>query len=180
MDRTRLGRVADDPDEPPGYSVDAVYRAEAPRLSRYFRFRARCPDDAADLVQEVFVRFLRRTTARDLGNPAAYLHRIARNLLVDGGRRRACRPVIETRGEVHGVEAMPADQSYAIEASQMMDAYQRAVDALAPRTREVFLLHRVDELSYKEIAARLGISTRTVEWHIAEALVRVRRMLDEE
>jgi RNA polymerase sigma-70 factor (ECF subfamily) len=46
--------------------------------------------------------------------------------------------------------------------------------------REVFILHRLQELSYKEIAARLDISVRTVEWHIAEAIVRISRGLDEE
>ena len=46
--------------------------------------------------------------------------------------------------------------------------------------REVFLLHRVDGLSYKDIALQLGISVRTVEWHIAEAIVRIGRGLDRE
>ena len=73
-----------------------------------------------------------------------------------------------------------ADQAYSIEASQMMQTYERALATLPPRTRQVFLLHRVDELSYKQIAEQLGIGVRTVEWHVAEALVRIRRVLDGE
>jgi RNA polymerase sigma-70 factor (ECF subfamily) len=52
------------------------------------------------------------------------------------------------------------------------------VAGLPPRTREVFLMHRVEELGYKAIAARLGISVRTVEWHVAEAVARLARDLD--
>jgi RNA polymerase sigma-70 factor (ECF subfamily) len=62
----------------------------------------------------------------------------------------------------------------------MRRRYREAVDALPSRMREVFLLHRVDGVAYKEIAARLDISVRTVEWHIAEAIVRIGRGLDRE
>lgn len=61
-----------------------------------------------------------------------------------------------------------------------MRQYREALDALAPRTRQVFLLHRVHEKSYKDIAAELGISVRTVEWHIGQALLHITRALDHE
>lgn len=60
----------------------------------------------------------------------------------------------------------------------MREQYRASVDALPPRTREVFKLHRIDGLQYKEIAERLDISVRTVEWHIAEAIVRIGEALD--
>ena len=47
---------------------------------------------------------------------------------------------------------------------------RRASAKLDPRTREVFLLHRSEGLSYGEIAERLGISPEAVERHIADAL----------
>lgn len=47
---------------------------------------------------------------------------------------------------------------------------RRALAKLEPRTREVFLLHRLDGLTYGEIAERLGISAEAVERHIADAL----------
>ena len=161
--------------------IDAVYRAEAPRLSRYFRFRIGKGEDIGDLVQEAFLRFVRVEPDHKVENPAAYLHRIARNLLVDRSRR--CKTgcaIVDAPLDSEDEIGVPADQAYQLEASQLMESYQEAVDALPPRTREVFLLHRIDELSYKEIAARLDIGVRTVEWHIAEALFRIRRALDDE
>lgn len=44
-----------------------------------------------------------------------------------------------------------------------------ALDSLGPRTREIFLLHRLDGLKYREIAAQLDITVSAVEKHIAKA-----------
>jgi RNA polymerase sigma factor (sigma-70 family) len=43
------------------------------------------------------------------------------------------------------------------------------LESLGPRTREIFLLHRLDGLKYREIAAQLGITVSAVEKHIAKA-----------
>lgn len=157
----------------------ALYRREAPRLRRYFHARVGRSDEVGDLVQEAFTRLAGRRLPGPLKNPAAYLQRIARNLLVDRSRRHAAAPPFVDVGNDGLPEvAVAPDQGCDLEAEQMMTAYERAVEALPPRTREVFLLHRLGELSYQEIADRLAISPRTVEWHIAEALLRIRRALD--
>lgn len=57
------------------------------------------------------------------------------------------------------------------------DAYQCAFDALPPRTRQVFLLHRMDDLSYAEIAERLGISIEAVQEEMTNALRDICRMV---
>lgn len=160
--------------------INALYRREAPRLLRFFGRRTGAGVDTADLVQETFLRFMRGMPARTVEKPTAYLHRIARNLLFDRTRYRGRRGAFLTPLPIDDVSlSVPPTQSHLIEASQMMDSYRQAVEALPPRTRQVFLLHRVDELSYKAIAEQLGISVRTVEWHITEALMRIRRILDE-
>lgn len=60
----------------------------------------------------------------------------------------------------------------------MLALYEAAVDQLPPLTRLVFLLHRVDDLSYQQIADRLTITTRAVECCIAEALVMIGAFVD--
>jgi RNA polymerase sigma factor (sigma-70 family) len=161
--------------------IEAMFHSEALRLRRYFRVRIGQPDEAADLVQETFLRMVGSQRDRAIENPLAYLHRIARNLLFDRTRRLKARgPVRELPLDLGPEIAVPASQSYDMEAAQLMESYQRALDALPPRTREVFLLHRIDGFSYMEIASQLGISARTVEWHITEAIFRIRRKLDEE
>jgi hypothetical protein len=99
-----------------------IYAVEAPRLRRYFRSRLRSGDDASDLVQEAFARLV-GAMAKDIPQrPAAYLQRIARNLLFNRTRR------LENRlGRFHvsfddGYEhAMPPDQGDRLEVADVMD-----------------------------------------------------------
>jgi RNA polymerase sigma-70 factor (ECF subfamily) len=157
--------------------TDALYRREATRLARFFR--RRIAEEPQDLVHDAFVRLLTATTARPVPErPAAYLQRIARNLLVDCARRAAVRGKTVPLQPDNAALAYAPEQTHAIEVEDVRRQYRAAVDALPPRTREVFLLHRVDELTYRQIAERLGIGIRTVEWHIAEALVRIGESLE--
>lgn len=60
----------------------------------------------------------------------------------------------------------------------MLAVYEAAVAQLPPLTRVVFLLHRVDDLPYRQIADRLGIETRAVECGIAEAIMMIATFVD--
>lgn len=57
------------------------------------------------------------------------------------------------------------------EAHELIERIEKSLGAANPRTREVFLLHRFDGMSYSEIAEQLGISTKAVTNHIAKALL---------
>jgi RNA polymerase sigma-70 factor (ECF subfamily) len=159
--------------------LDVLYRDHAPKLRRRLRMRVGSMDEANDLVHDAFARLLGARALDELHEPAAFLNRIVRNLLIDRSRRQSARPPHVPLGS--GVEIPVApEQGADIAVDQMRRRYREIVDSLPPRMREVFVLHRVDGLSYKEIAARLDISVRTVEWHIAEAIVRIGRGLDSE
>ena len=161
--------------------VQQIYETEAPRLQRYFQTRLRSRDDACDLVQESFVRLVGCMARTSLPRPAAYLQRIARNLLLDRYKR------LETRllafhvpiGEDFEVAVAP-DQAARIEAEDVMRIYRRALEELPPRTREIFLAHRVDELTYREIGESMGISIPTVQYHVARALAHIDAALEQE
>ena len=156
--------------------IERLYRSEAPRLARRLRTRLSSAEEARDIVHDAFARLLGSRCAGSLREPEAFLNRVLRNLLIDRGRRRATRPVqVELNPECLRIRA---EQEDAIEAEQLQERYRALVAALPARTREVFVLHRVDELGYKEIATRLGISVRTVEWHVAEAILRIGKGLD--
>src|SRR5207237_7842220 len=122
-------------------------------------------------------RLLGARSVADLRQPAAFLNRILRNLLVDRARRRSSRPAHVPIDHDTDLAVAP-DQGERIELEQMQRRYREIVETLPPRMREVFVLHRVDGLSYREIAERLDISVRTVEWHVAQAIVRLGRGVD--
>lgn len=163
----------------PQEHVATLYRDQATLLERRIRAQVGNAEEASDIVQEAFSRLLGARAGYSLRNPAAFLNRIVRNLLIDRSRRNAARPP-HVPLDLDTDIAVSPDQGQALELNQMRQRYREIVDALPPRTRDVFLLHRVDELGYREIAERLDISVRTVEWHVAQAIYRIGKELDGE
>lgn len=159
--------------------VDLLYRDHAAALRRRLRARLGSSEEANELLHDAFARLLGARPLRGMREPGAFLNRIVRNLLIDRARRRSARPVHVTIDNACD-SAVPPEQEQALELEQMRRRYKQVIAALPPRMRHVFVLHRLEGLSYKEIAERLDISTRTVEWHIAEAIVRLSRGLDGE
>lgn len=157
--------------------LDTLYRDHAPKLRRRLRMRLGSLEDASDVVHDAFARMLGASSLNGLREPEAFLNRIVRNLLIDRSRRLA-RKAEHVPLEAEAEIGVRAEQSDAIEVEQMRDRYRELVALLPDRMREVFVLHRLEELSYVEISAKLGISVRTVEWHIAEAIVRIGKGLD--
>lgn len=172
-----------DPTEPvsdPTQSVelDQLYRDEAPRLGRYFRRHARGFEDVPDLVQEAFARLVAVKATQTCRRPAAYLQRIARNLLVDRSRRSQARLArFHVSIDDCNLGVLP-EQGQVIEADDAMRVYAQALAALPDRTRSVFVLHRVDGLGYKTIGEQLGISVPTVQYHFARALMHLDKAFD--
>jgi RNA polymerase sigma factor (sigma-70 family) len=158
-------------------SLEALYRAQAPRLLRFFARRTD-RQDAGDLVQESFVRFAGATTSPDNApdQPEAYLYRIATNLLRN--RARASFQQSVSRHVSADDIPLPANDAIAsIEARDMLNRLEAAMARLSPKTREIFMAHRLDGLSYKEIGINTGLSVKGVEWHMSKAIAHIARVL---
>ena len=141
------------------------------RLHRLLASRGRTPDEIDDLMQEAFLRlqlYCRDSTVR---NTEAFLVRTALNLSVEERRRRARAEkmqVCEEADILSVIDSSPnPDEVYA--ARQRLLKVEAALQRLTARSREAFLMHRVEGLSYVQIAGQLGISVSMVEKHIARA-----------
>jgi len=157
--------------------VERLFRSQAPKLLRFLGRRTARPDDAADILQEAFLRLTRLFTFGPVPDrPEAYLQQIVSNLLKDGSRRRASRS-----DALHGpldaqpiVDPAPGPTDY-VEARQMLRAYEACLLTLRPKTRLIFLLHRRDGLTYAEIAVEAGLSVSGVEKHMMKAIAHIDR-----
>jgi RNA polymerase sigma factor (sigma-70 family) len=161
---------------PPPSAVDAIDRwfvddvlPLEPALLRLLRRHWRRDADISDLRQEVYTRVY-EGAGRE-GVPAstpAYVFRTARNLLIDCARR--ARVVSFTLvAELDELPDAPRNEwsperetAARIELQMLADA----LGALPPKCREVVRLRRVEGLSQREIAARLGVAEGTVEKHM--------------
>jgi RNA polymerase sigma factor (sigma-70 family) len=158
--------------------LDALYRSESRVLVRLLSRRTRSADEAHDIMQDSFFR-LARLSAQGavLERPRAYLRRIAANLLKDrakaAARQSAALHVVADEQELPGI-----DQQALLDSRDMLRRLEAAMMRLRPRTREIFMAHRVEGLTYAEIAARTGLSVKGVEKQMSKALVRLDRILN--
>ncbi len=126
---------------------------------------------SADLAQDTFLRLLGKrevTPLAPLREPRGYLATIARGLLIDRYRRQALEHAYL---EALAQQAEPASicaETHAIIIETLL-AIDRLLDRLGARTRAIFLLAQIEELSYVEISRRLGVSLPTVKKHLVRA-----------
>jgi RNA polymerase sigma-70 factor (ECF subfamily) len=155
-----------------------LYREESPRLLRSLA-RKTSRDEARDIVQEMFCRMARLGAGGGLRleRPQAYLSRMAANLLRDEGRR-ASRHMTGNHVPVDDSLAAGVDQQRLLESRDMLTRVEAAMLKLRPRTREIFMAHRIDGLSYAEIAERTGITVKGVEKQMSKAIAKIDRLLD--
>lgn len=127
------------------------------------------------MVQDLFVRLLRRADLLSLENVDGYVFEAAANMVRDRGRYEQARG----QGRHVGIDDLVA-QSEAPGAEQIVAGKQRlkrmlaALNALPPRARQVVILRRFENLTYLQIARRLGISVSAVEKHMARAMAALR------
>ena len=158
-------------------SLDAWFSREIlvyeDSLVRYLTRTWHHRDDIHDLRQEAYVRVYEAAARERPRAPKSFLFTTARNLMAD--RLRKSRVVsIEARADleslnVHIDEMSPEHHAIAHEDLRTL---LRAFDHLPPRCRQVVWMRRIEDLSQKEVATRLGIGETVVEKQIAKAMRR--------
>ena len=148
-------------------------------LYRYLLSLVASREDAADLLQESYFRLLRRGSLIHVDDLArAYLFETARNLAADH-RRCAASHRIAAHVSIDdlALESHDAAPDHVVATQDLLAQLAAAILKLPESSRTVFLLSRYRAMSHAEIGRFLGISTRTVERRMAEALERVGRQL---
>jgi RNA polymerase sigma-70 factor (ECF subfamily) len=141
-----------------------------------YRF-TKSKEAAEEIVQEVFVKLWeKREQIRIEKNFAGYLFRVTRNLIIDGLKRAALDKKVQQRIYSH-MQVLRNPVADELLSKEMERLHQQAINALSEQRRAVYLLSREEELSYAEIAEKLGISKNTVRNHIVSALESIREHL---
>ncbi|MGK9066438.1 sigma-70 family RNA polymerase sigma factor [Stutzerimonas chloritidismutans] len=156
-------------------SLDVLYGAHHGWLQSWLRRTVGCSQQAADLAQDTFVRLLVRGKPVNDQAPRALLTRIARGLVIDQWRRDALeRAYIEALASLP--EASHPSPEVRHEALQSLERIARLLDGLKPVVREAFLLYQLGGLTHVQVGRQLGVSSRTVERHVANALLHCYRL----
>lgn len=139
---------------------------------------------AEDTIQETWLRA--QSSDVQPNNPRAYLYRMASNLATDSIRAQTSRntheveELSESGDELEYVKDESATPLHMAATQQEFERLSAAVNELPDRCKEVFILYRGYGLTMREIGEKLEISEKTVEKHIARAMLHCRKKLTEQ
>lgn len=151
---------------------EAITRDRA-RLRNFIRSRVADPGEAEDILQDVFYELVEAyRMMKPVEQVTAWLFRVARNRIIDLFRRRereAQRTVAATQTE-EGAELLPWDLLSSPDAGPeaayargvLLEELDDALDELPEEQREVFVAHELMGYSFKELAAKSGVSVNTL------------------
>lgn len=145
----------------------------APSLRAYLRGSFPAVRDVDDVVQESYLRIWKARAEQPIQCARAFLFRVARNVALNLVNRDRISPVVS----VAELVTLPVtdDQPNAAAsacAREELRLLAQAIDSLPARCREIVILRRIESLSQKEIAARLGLSEATVETQVVRGVKR--------
>ena len=135
-------------------------------------------DTTKDIVQDVFLKYWQKIhELRIHESPEAYLYKACINQALNYLKEKERRENREKNyaGEISDESPSRPDLNFI--AAEGAENIEKAIDLLPPVCRNVFLLSRHEQKSYKEISDILHISVNTVEKHIGKALKILRRLI---
>lgn len=170
--------AADAADGEEGRLIQQLYHEHSSSLIRQLTRKTGCREVARELANEAFLRLLRMAPGKVslIEQPEAYLRRISTNLLRNRGKaealRRGAMPMLDLAGDPS------VDQVALLESRDTLRRLEQAIARLKPRTREIFLAHRIHGFTYAQIAERTGLSVKGVEKQMSKAIAKIDRLLD--
>ncbi len=151
------------------FDVQSLYSDHHGWLHNWLRGRLGNAADAADLAQDTFLRVLLRPERVELHTPRAFLRTVARGLVIDHWRRQELeRAYLDALAHLPEAQVPSAEEQHTI--LQLLENIARLLDGLKPKVRSAFLLAQCEGMPHARIAEELGVSIRSVERYIAEAL----------
>lgn len=160
---------------------EKIYKLYYPKMFSFAKNYVLANEDAENIVQDVFLTLWERKEELELSCIlTTYLFTLVKNRCLNFLRHQLIEEEysVEMKEEfgfkLYALESM--DYSYQSE-EELQKIIERALEALPPRCREIFVKSRIEGMKYKEISEELGISINTVENQMVTALKKLRAEL---
>lgn len=151
--------------------LDKLYRDYGGSLKSYIRYQFGAgPPDPEDVVQEAFVRLARTDEDTIVAEPKAFLKTTARNIAIDALRGSARSGVTMKSVAILQENNREIDAMDVISSRDELQRLAAIIDELKPKERAALILHRVDGLSFAEIARQMRISPSGARLLVKSAL----------
>jgi len=143
------------------------------QLRNFLYYKCGDMQQAEDLMQEAFIRLWHKR--EDVPEPKvkSFLFTVANNLFLDHVKHQQVVLKFQKRPQKQINYEHP---HFLMEEEEFQQHLENAINCLPEKSRIVFLMNRIDKLSYKEIATRLSISVKAVEKRMHKALVELKKI----
>lgn len=136
-------------------------------VQRFIQSKGVDSGKSADLSQEAFIRLWNNCSKVSIEKSKAFLFTVANNLVIDEFRKLQSQ--LKLRQKI-GVAINKQDGQFELELEEFRQSLEKAINSMTPGAREVFVLFRFNNMTYKEIAGKLSISIKAVEKRMSKAL----------
>lgn len=136
-------------------------------VRKYVLYRSGNGDIATDIAQDTFMRIWEKQMTIDPKTVKRLLFKIAGDLFITQYRREQVAYNFFNTFQPNNKSHTPEDE---INFRELINAYDAALKSMPEKQRTVFLMNRIDELKYKEIAEQLGLSVKAIERRMSQAL----------
>lgn len=155
-----------------------LYNRYAKRLYLSALYKTSSKEAAEEIVQEIFVSIWEKRGQLRIEHVESYLYTALKYQVIDHLRKQIAQKRVQALDEAAVLE-LPAQGAVGMGADELRGALEQSILQLPLKTRQIFVMSRFEELSHREIASRLDVSEKTVEYHIGQALKHLRSTLRE-
>lgn len=140
-------------------------------LTQFLHHNWRNKSEIPDLRQDIYVRVYEAACKQIPDQPRAFLFTTARNFLINRIRDESVVPIEAVSDlDALGIATDLPGPDRSVAGRDSLRRLQLAIDRLPPRCREVVVLRKIEGLSLREIANRMGIAEKTVKVHITDGM----------
>ncbi|HQF47329.1 MAG TPA: sigma-70 family RNA polymerase sigma factor [Flavobacterium alvei] len=154
----------------------SFFKTHAKSLRNFLFYKFGNKDQAEDLTQEAFIKLWQNCTSVPVEKAKSYIYTIANNSSLNEIKHK--KVVLEYENNFTGADKTNENPEFILEEKQFKNKLLKAIEDLNETQRVAFLMHRIDQKKYSEIAEELNISVKAVEKRIHLALVELRKTID--
>lgn len=151
-----------------------IFMQHAEGLQRFLYYKTGDVATAEDLVQEAFIK-LWNNCAKVLPEKAkSFLFTVSNNLFLD--KVKHDKVVLKFQQRTGNTDVARETPEYLLEEKEFKEQLERAISELPEKQRIVFLMNRIDKITYNEMAVTLDVSVKTIEKRMSQALRQLRKL----
>lgn len=154
---------------------ERVYHSHSESLRNFLYYKTGSFQMAEDLTQDSFSKLWENCSKVTIEKAKSFVFTIGNNLFLNHAKHKK---VVLKFESIRRTDSDKQDPQYLLEVDEFKLKLERAISDLPQKQREVFLMHRIDSMKYKEIAEALNISVKAVEKRMHKALRALKEIYD--